>query len=130
MDISASNFELRSSLIPEAGKGVFSLVDISTDSFLELKPKGATVGVLMPEEAIPAEYLHYCIAKQDGLWSCPRDFSDMELVWYLNHSDRPNAELRDDGYYSVAAIRSGDEILIDYNQFGEPEGKKEAFYRK
>jgi len=123
-------FEIKTSTIPEAGSGVFVLQDFEADSFLELKPRGKTVGVDRHENDIPPEYLHYCIARENDIWTCPRDFDDMEPVWYLNHSDAPNAELRSDGYYSLIPIRSGEEVLIDYNQFDEPDEKKEMFYRK
>ena len=50
----------------------------------------------------------------------------MHMVWYLNHSDRPNAELRKDGYYSKKPITAGEEILIDYNTVYDT-GKKISF---
>jgi len=125
-----TSFEIKASTIPSAGNGVFALKDFNKGSFLEVKPRGSTVGVEMLEKDIPAHLLHYCIALADDKWICPRDFNNMEPVWYLNHSEDPNAELGDGGYYSISDIRAGEEILIDYNQFNEPEEKKESFYRK
>jgi hypothetical protein len=84
--------------------------------------------VNVPESEIPKELIGYCIANNDGTWRCPPDFSCMHLVWHLNHSDTPNAEQREDGYYAIANIKAGEEIMIDYNTLGEPEDKKEDFY--
>ena len=109
---------------------MFAIVDIPKDTFLALKPRGVTVGVDLKEEDVPKELLTYCIAKEDGIWCCPPDFTQMHMVWFLNHSGRPNAEKREDGYFSTVDVRAGDEILIDYNTLDEPEDKKEDYYKK
>lgn len=121
------SFILKPSTIPQAGVGVFALHDIEPNTWLALKPRGVSVGVEVKEEDIPKELLSYCIAKENDIWQCPPDFSRMHMVWYLNHSDKPNAEKREDGYYSVEKICTGQEILIDYNSLEEPQNKKEAF---
>ncbi|MBI3983838.1 SET domain-containing protein [Candidatus Microgenomates bacterium] len=123
-----NNFKLKQSNIPKAGRGVFTKVEILPNTYLAVKPRGTTVGVLRHKKDIPEKYLGYCIAKENDMYHCPRDFERMELVWYLNHSLTPNAEQRSDGYYSIAQIAAGDEILIDYNQFNEPENLKPAYY--
>ncbi len=130
MKSNVDGLELRESKIPGAGTGVFANKDIAENTFLPVKPRGVTVGVDRKEADIPKEHLAHCIAKGDGVYHCPADFDDMELVWYLNHSKKPNAEQRDDGYYSLHPIKSGEEILIDYNTLGEPEDEKESFYNK
>jgi SET domain-containing protein len=121
------SFRLKTSNI--GGIGVFALHDIEPGTWLALKPRGVTVGVERKEKEIPKELLMYCIAKEDNVWQCPPEFNHMHLIWYLNHSDHPNAEKRDDGYYSIKDIKAGQEILIDYNILEEPEDKKEDFYR-
>jgi len=120
------SFRLKPSDI--GGVGVFALHDIETDIPLALKPN-EKVGIVRQREDIPDELIEYCIANQDGTYSCPPEFNHMHLVWYLNHSNQPNAELREMSYYSIRPIKAGEEILIDYNILGEPEDKKEDFYK-
>lgn len=130
MQTSTNSFILKPSAISGAGVGVFAIHDIAADTFLAVKPRGESVGVDLAEADIPKALLSYCIAKEDGIWRCPPDFSHMNMVWYLNHSEKPNAQKRDDGYYSTIEIKAGQEILIDYNTLDEPEDKKEDYYKK
>jgi len=118
-----TSFKLRPSSIKGAGVGVFALHDINPNVWLALKPKGK-VGVNRKKEDIPEELLDHCIEDSDGSYICPPEFNHMHIVWYLNHSDDPNAEMRNDGYYSLKAINKDDEILIDYNAFHEPSVEK------
>lgn len=127
MNTTPADFEVKESQI--AGLGVFAISNIPANTFLCLKPRGVTVGVERHKDDIPKEYIGYCIATADDLYQCPADYSNMEPVWYLNHSKNPNAEQRHDGYYSKQQIRAGEEITINYNTLGEPEDKKEAFYK-
>lgn len=129
MKTTSESFLLKPSRIEQAGVGVFALHNIEPDTFLALKPKGKSVGVDRREEDIPKELLAYCVAKEGNIWRCPPDFSHMHMVWYLNHSPQPNAEKREDGYYAIRSIKTGDEITIDYNSLGEPEDKKEDYYK-
>lgn len=123
------SFILKPSTISGASVGVFALHGIEPKVHLELKPQGKSIGVDVKEADIPKSLLTYCVANENGTWRCPPEFNHMHLVWYLNHSDQPNAEKRDDGYYSTKPIKSGEEILIDYNSLGEPEDKKEDYYK-
>ena len=120
------SFRLKPSKI--GGIGVFALHDIDPDVFLSLKPN-EKVGIIRERNQIPSELIDYCIANADGTYTCPPEFNHMHLVWYLNHSNQPNAELRENAYYSIRLIKSGEELLIDYNTLGEPEDKKENFYK-
>ncbi len=123
------SFILKPSHIPGAGVGVFALHDIEQNIHLDLKPQGKSVGVDYKAEEIPKALLTFCVANENGTWRCPSEFNHMHLVWYLNHSDQPNTEQRDDGYYSTKPIKLGEEILIDYNSLDEPDDKKEDYYR-
>lgn len=114
----------------DKGVGVFALHDIDADIWLALKPRGESVGIKLQRQDIPKELIGYCVANQDGTWNCPAEFNHMHMVWYLNHSDKPNAEKRADGYYAITRIKNGDEILIDYNSLDEPDDAKKAFYKK
>ncbi len=123
------SFILRPTSIEGGGVGVFALHDIDPETWLALKPRGESVGINIKEEDIPKELITYCVANNDGTWNCPPEFNHMHMVWYLNHSITPNADKRDDGYYSTRHIMAGEEITIDYNILGEPEEKKEDYYR-
>ena len=119
----AQSFKLKPSSIPGAGVGVFALHDIDAGVLLALKPSHK-VGITLPKADIAEDLLAYCINNGDGTYHCPPEFNHMHLVWYLNHSDTPNAEKREDGYYSLREIRRGEEILINYNIFHKPDDEK------
>ena len=54
----------------------------------------------------------------------------MEIDWYLNHSNDPNIiEIKEDYWITVRDIKACEELLVDYNQFNEPEHLKEPFYK-
>lgn len=55
----------------------------------------------------------------------------MEVGWYLNHSASPNmARLGNGRWLILKDIEQDEEILVDYNEFNEPEETKETFYKK
>ncbi|HVX23770.1 MAG TPA: SET domain-containing protein [Candidatus Saccharimonadales bacterium] len=130
METRLEDFELKESSIKDAGLGLFSKVDIPENTYLAFKPRNTHLGVKRHVSEIPKEYLHFCIAETDDMYNCPRDFDNIEMLWYLNHSFEPNADKRVDGYYSSKNIAAGDEIVIDYNSLNEPEDKKEAYYQR
>jgi uncharacterized protein len=119
----AQSFKLKPSTIAGAGVGVFALHDIDPGVWLALKPRHK-IGIKLHKTDIAEDLLVYCINNGDGTYTCPPEFNHMHLVWYLNHSDTPNAERREDGYYSLREIRSGEEIVIDYNIFHKPDEEK------
>lgn len=103
--------------------GVFALHDIDAGVLLALKPSHK-IGITLQKADIAEDLLAYCINNGDGTYNCPPEFNHMHLVWYLNHSDTPNAEKREDGYYSLREIRRGEEIVINYNIFHKPAEEK------
>ena len=113
-----------------AGVGVFATHDIGVDTRLVMWPDNYEAR-LLHENDIPKNLRHYCVARDKDIWACPANFNMMEIAWYLNHSKKPNATKKADGqFYSLTTIKAGDEITIDYNQLGEPETKKEDYYRE
>lgn len=132
METNPSDFELKQSTIENAGLGVFAKRDLPKGVYLALKPRDIQVGVERHRSEIPEEILKYCVAEENDLYICPADYENMELVWYLNHNSTPNAEPRPEenfNYYALRKIAAGEEILIDYNVFNEPEDKKEDYYK-
>jgi len=119
----AQSFKLKPSTIPGAGAGVFALHDIDPGVWLALKPR-RKIGIKLQKADIAEDLLPYCINNGNGSYTCPPEFNHMHLVWYLNHSDTPNAEKREDGYYSLREIHRGEEILINYNIFHKPDEEK------
>lgn len=127
MNTNEFSFILKTS--PIGGIGVFATHDIEPGVKLAVyteKHKSR----LLHENEIPKELLMYCVAKENDMWTCPEDFSRMEVGWHLNHSNTPNSERRGKGlFYSVKEIKAGEEITLDYNTLGEPEDKKEDYYK-
>jgi SET domain-containing protein len=77
---------------------------------------------------IPAEFLKYCMFIDDEECWRPERFDKMEIGWFLNHSDHPNIAKGANDLFAVRDIKAGEEILIDYNQFDEPDHLKESYY--
>ncbi|KKR11632.1 MAG: hypothetical protein UT41_C0008G0005 [Candidatus Wolfebacteria bacterium GW2011_GWC2_39_22] len=114
------------------GIGVFATEDIESGSFLRLfgsdelfeKSEGDTK---RNKKDVPEIFWSNCIDMGDYL-ICPRDFGNIPVGWYVNHSKAPNAEHGQFNWYASRDISAGEEILIDYNTFNEPETSKEDFY--
>jgi SET domain-containing protein len=115
----------------EHGVGVFAAHPIKSGSYLRLfgdeKEREHRMRPLKQEE-VPKVFSQYCVARE-GYLSCPLDFGNMPVGWYLNHSKIPNAIHRDYHWYALRDIKEGEEILINYNSLEEPENSKEDYYK-
>ncbi len=123
------------------GVGVFATHDIPSGT--KILTQDINVRTLKIKD-IPAELLKYCIYSNEEECICPERFDRMEIGWYyLNHSVNPNiakesitpAALIEGkathsiSCYAIKDIKTGDEILINYNDLNEPEHLKENFYK-
>jgi hypothetical protein len=111
------------------GVGVFATHGIKKETYLRLfrDETGAIVSVVRKKEAVPEFFRRYCVDRGDTL-RCPKDFSRMEIGWYLNHSKTPNAYHRNYNYYALIDIPAGEEIMVDYNTLEEQEEAFEDYY--
>lgn len=113
------------------GVGVFATHDIARGTHLRLFGDEETFGlrsIIRPKKDVPVLFQEYCVDRGDEL-ACPQDFGRMHVGWYLNHSSNPNT-FRDDDFkwYASRDIKSGEEILIDYNSLEEPDEAREDYY--
>ncbi len=110
-----------------SGVGVFTTHELKagTQVLPKFNPK------IRKTNAIPHEFIHFCIFLNEEECLCPEQFDQMEIGWYLNHSNFPNVERKSDGnLYALRDIGAGEEILMDYNQFDEPENLKDPCCEK
>ena len=123
------SFVVKPSSIPKAGVGVFATHDIKAGTRLAMNKEGGDSRV-MDDKDIPEDLKHFGVVIEGGKRKVPKEFNHLWLVWFLNHSDDPNIELRmpENNYYSIKDIFRGDELLTDYNKFAEPPEAKEAYY--
>ena len=124
------SFILKPSLIENGGVGVFAVHGIKAGTRLELYDKNSVSRVVDASE-IPEALRHYCIFLPDNKVVAPKKFNHMWITWYLNHSNNPNITLdnNEDCYYALKDIQENEELLVDYNQFDEPEDKKADYYK-
>ena len=121
------SFILKSS---EHGIGVFAMHDIKEGTYLRLfgdEEKLEDRSQRRSKKDIPKFFWQYCADRGDTLL-CPKDFGEMSVGWYLNHSREANATHKDYHWYAARDIKAGEEILIDYNTLEEPGAAKEAYY--
>ncbi len=124
---------------PLGGVGIFAVHDIAAGTLVF----NATYHVrILKIKDVPGEFLKYCIYINDEECLAPERFDCMGIGWYTNHSDTPNIAKRgaikdengnydpDSQVYAIKDIKAGDEILIDYNSFDEPEHLKDNCFRK
>ena len=116
----------------EYGVGVFAAHDIVKGTFLRLFGNEDLVENRirsLEKKDVPEIFHDHCLIMGEKL-SCPNDFGQMEIGWYLNHSKQGNAFHVDYNWYAARDIKAGEEILIDYNSLGEPEEDKADYYRE
>ena len=116
----SKDFEIRSSMITEAGQGLFSLVTVETGDNI-----GHYTGLTLTDDQVnngPYVYSSYI------LWVC----KDCNIVGegslanhtrYINHHDEPNTRMVCSTRWKKARIeateriRPGQEIYIDYGPY-------------
>ena len=114
------------------GVGVFAVHDIKEGMYLRLfRDEGLPYNIAIDRNIkdVPKLFHSHCVSRGEVL-KCPSDFGRMEIGWYLNHSETPNAYHIDYIYRAKRDIKSGEEITIDYNSLEEPEEVKEDYYKK
>ena len=109
---------------PIHGIGCFAIRDISAGT--DLFPRSSGEMVWIPKNSlanlsseIAKLYEDFCVECGD-LAGCPVNFSCMDVSWYPNHSDTPNAFCDPDKNYSFYALRDikkGEEITLNYNTY-------------
>lgn len=101
------------------GVGVFAAHAIRAGTSLRLydEPPGTEISRKVRASEVQGEFIKYCIPCEEEGWVIrPVDFCKMDMVWFLNHSDTPNARHSADYIYrAIRDIAAGEEILIDYN---------------
>src|SRR3989344_5915922 len=111
------------------GVGVFAAHAISAGTYLRLfGTDDGNEEMLRDKKDVPVAFQGYVLDRPEEKVLAPRDFGQMHIGWYLNHSVSPNAEHKDLRWYSARDITEGEEILIDYNTLGEPDAAREAYY--
>jgi hypothetical protein len=105
------------------GVGVFAIRDIPEGTPLFAGDVGETVAIPVFEvEAIADEevrrmYTDFCPVI-NGCFVAPKDFNQITMEWYLNHSDEPNvAALKDLRFIASRFIPKGEELLSDYTTY-------------
>jgi len=110
------------SQIDKNGVGVFAIIDIpegtsiffgDTDELLWKDER--ELSQLLPE--IRRLYDDFCII-QNNKYGCPRNFNQLTVAWYLNHSEYPNVTCNKDfNFVAKKEIRKGDELTVDYRTY-------------
>ena len=108
--VSASYFHIEVKTISEGFNGVFAG---------EFIPRGATIardgGVVVSSIEDVLSDKNYVALIDDGLWLAPRDYEQLEPIFFLNHSCESNVA-RYGGLVYVAKrdIAPGEQVTIDY----------------
>ncbi len=110
------------------GIGVHAVVDITAGAKLNMFGKNEQAPRTIDKDQVPVELSGLCIDLGENKLLCPNDFTKIELGWFLNHSNDPNAEHKNLIWYAKRDISKGEEILIDYNSLDEPEDLKDDYY--
>jgi len=119
-----------SSRPPEPGVGVFAIRKIpkGTNVFAGDDNEMVELDIGLLEKLDPAErclYEDFCVFEGRKMW-CPRNFNNLTVGWYLNHSEDPN--VRHDKGYNFLAIRDiekGEELTANYSTYSDlPPGRR------
>src|SRR3989344_2542003 len=111
------------------GVGVFSAHAILAGTYLRLfGADDGSEGIFRDKREVPALFQGYVLDRPEGKVLAPRDFGQMHIGWYLNHSVSPSAEHKNLRWYAARDITEGEEILIDYNTLGDPDADRDAYY--
>jgi SET domain-containing protein len=115
---------LRPSNIQPGGVGVFAIRAIPKGTDIFYGDDDPMVWVrkdktnrLAPE--IKHLYEYFTIIKGNK-YGCPKNFNQLTLSWYVNHSKSPNVGCdKEYKFYALRDIKKGEELTADYNTYNE-----------
>ena len=109
---------------PIEGIGVFAIQDIPKgcrEMFSKPDVNDKWITVSKKEvEALPAyaQFIvgNYCLYDEDNYFIPDEGFKKIDVSLFINHSDTPNIISINDGDYfeAIRAIKTGEELVIDY----------------
>ena len=108
------------------GVGVVAITNIKKgrylfpDDELEIVWQDKTDFKKLPA-AIKHLYNDFCIIKNKGQsYGCPKNFNQITISWFLNHSKTPNVEIdKEFRFFAKRNIKKGEELTVDYLTFNE-----------
>jgi SET domain-containing protein len=116
---------------PIEGIGVFALQDIPKgcrSMFSKANEQEQWIPFAKIEvENLPAHAKalieNYCLYDEENYFVPDYGFKKMDLVNFLNHSDKPNVVSINDGEFfeAIRDIKQGEELLIDYGEIVDGE---------
>ncbi len=62
-------------------------------------------------------YMDFCV-RRGTKYGCPKNFNQLTVPWYLNHSKHPNVGCdKKYNFFTLRNIRKGEELLADYSTY-------------
>jgi len=108
------------------GVGVFAICDIEKGTSLFEYDNTEMVWIDAKEtngisDKLKKMYEDFCVLKDDGTkYGCPKNFNQLTMAWYMNHSDTPNVEIDENYDFRTSRdIKDGEELTINYNAFSK-----------
>jgi hypothetical protein len=103
-----------------SGVGVFTDKVIYPDKEVILWKGNCSREVKNPRGRLKVLADWFGVKKTRGRYVIPDSFLNPALVWYLNHSTKPNLKItQDDRFISIRKIRAGEELTIDYYELDD-----------
>ncbi len=116
---------------PIQGLGVFATHEIKAGSRVLTHWYKERTSIKAKYKDIARPFHKYCMDIDQFTCFRPERCDKMEIGWYINHSFDPNVVLDSENHYRAARdIQAGEEILLDYNQYLEPDDCKSSYYKK
>lgn len=108
------------------GVGVFAVQNIKKGTYIFPNDKVKIVWVSNSTfKGLPAGvkrlYRDFCIIKDEGkTYGCPRNFNEMTISWYLNHSKKPTVGCdKHFDFFALKNIKAGEELTVDYDTYNK-----------
>lgn len=112
------NFEIKTSLIPKSGKGVFSLIPIKKGDTI-----GSYIGRYMNDKEFDSgkhENNHYILHICKDCYIDAEDLKRSNYTRFINHSKKPNCRFVVSTRHKTARVEAlrnikiGEELYLDY----------------
>ena len=112
---------------PVHGIGVFAIRNIP-EGCTNMFSKGVGEYIKVSKDEVKTLPAHskelvetYCLYDDNYYWIPDYGFKVMDLVNFLNHSDKPNIVSINDGenFQAIREIKAGEELFIDYGKIVE-----------